>query len=270
MRERYCGIVLLSFILVAAVAINGGSSSVSAESCAVQLGYSSVSTAEYYSNIAIAVPVSATCSFAGIQLYAVGNAYDTTTNRNLSSASTALTTASGNTFAGQLVFNLSHSIIGHQVQVTVFVYNGYPNAYGTNGVPLATAAQSLQVNPTGYQNGYNYQYGFCYQNPYCNYPGFNGNYYTTCQLTGNSNTVQCSGFLYQPSDGCVEIAVPIDNGYWFESRVYQYYTLQNLPSSFNPSWRWVTVTGQLYQGYNLAPTGAPCPGNYIVVSTAAP
>jgi hypothetical protein len=272
MRTRYCGIVLLSFILVA-VALNGGSSSVSAESCAVQLGYSNLSTTQYYyySNIAITVPVSATCSFVGIQLYAVGNAYDTSSNRNLASASTALTTATGNTFTGQLVFNLSPSIVGHQLQVTVLIYSGYPNGYEANGAPLATAAQSLQVNPTSYENGYNYQYGICYQNPYCNYPGyFNGNYFTTCQSAGNSNTVQCSGFLYQPSDGCVEIAIPIDNGYWFESRVYQYYTLQNLPSSFNPSWRWVTVTGQLYQGYNFAPTGASCPGNYIVVSTVVP
>jgi len=282
MRTHYRGIMLLTFILVAAVAVVGSSSPVSADSCVAQLGYSSLSTTQYYynSNLAITVPVSATCSYVSTQLYAVGTAYDTSLSRNLGSVNTALTTVSGNTFTGQLVFNLSPSIIGHQVQVTVMIYSGYPYGYGGNGLPLATAVQLVRVNTNNYQNGYNYRYGNCYQSAYCNYQGYygnyynypgsyNGNYYTTCQSTG-SNTVQCSGYLYQPSNGCVELAIPIDNGYWFESRVYQYYTLQNLPSSYTPSWRWVTVTGQLYQGFNTSPYGAACPGNYIVVSAVTP
>jgi biotin operon repressor len=273
MRTRY-GIILLTFILLAVVAVNG-SSPVSAQSCAEQLGYSSLSTTQYYynSNIAITVPVSATCSYVATQLYAVGNAYDMSSQRNLGSVSTQLTIASGNTLTGQLVFNLSPSILGHQLQVTVVIYSGYSYGYGYggNGAPLATATQLLRVNVNDYQTGYNSQYGNCYQNPYCYYPGnYNGNYYTTCQSTGNTNTMQCSGYLYRPSNGCVELAIPIDNGYWFESRVYQYYTLQNLPSSYNPAWRWVTVTGRLYQGYNMAPNGAACPGNYIIVNSISP
>jgi len=259
MRTRYYGIMLLTFILAAALAINGNSVPVSAESCVETLGYSNLSTAQYNSNIAITVPVSATCYFVGSQLYAVGTAYDTASNSNLGSVNTALTTTYGNTYTGTLVFNLSPSVIGHQVQLL-----------------------RVNVNNYQYQNGYNYQYRNCYQNSYCNYPAYyygnyynypgsyNGNYYTTCQSTGNSNTVQCSGYLYTPANGCVELAIPIENGYWFESRVYQYYTLQNLPSSYTPGWRWVTVTGQLSQGYNLASTGALCPGNYIIVSTLTP
>ena len=275
MRTRYCGIMLMTFILAAVVAVNGSSSPVSAESCVEQLGYSSLSTTQYYynSNIAIIVPVSATCSYVGTQLYAVGKAYDMSSHRNLGSVSTVLTIASGNTHTGQLVFNLSPSILGHQLQVTVLIYSGYSYGYGYggNGAPLAAATQLLRVNLNNYQNGYNSQYGNCYQNAYCYYPGyFNGNYYTTCQSTGNTNTVQCSGYLYQPSNGCVELVIPIDNGYWFESRVYQYYTLQNLPSSYNPGWRWVTVTGQLYHGYNMAANGASCPGNYIIVNSISP
>lgn len=290
MRTRYCGIVLLTFILAATLAINGSSVPVSADSCVETLGYSSLSTSQYYynSNIAITVPVSATCAFVSNQLYAVGTAYDTASNSNLGSLSTALTAAYGNTFTGQLVFNLSPSVIGHQLQVTVSIYSGYPYgyyAYTGNGASLATAVQLLRVNVNNYLNGYNYQYGNgynyqngytyqyrnCYQSSYCNYPGsYNGNYYTTCQSTGSSNTVQCSGYLYTPANGCVELAIPIENGYWFESRVYQYYTLQNLPSSYTPAWRWVTVTGQLSQGYNLAPTGALCPGNYIIVNSITP
>lgn len=121
-----------------------------------------------------------------------------------------------------------------------------------------------------------YGYGY-YQN--CGYYGcsnpspgyyFNGNYYTTCQSTGTNNMVQCSGYLYQPGNGCVELAVPVDNAYWAETRIYQYYTLHNLPSSYDLSWSWVTVTGQLYQGYNFAPNGAACPGNYINVTSVSP
>ncbi len=141
MRTRYYGILLL-FVL--AVAMNAGSGVVSAQSCAAQLGYSTLSPSGYYytSNIAITVPVLASCSFVGTQLYAVGYAYDASSNRNLGSASTALTSPSGITFTGQLVFNLSPAIIGHQLRVTVLIYNGY-----ASGVALATAAQSLQVTP---------------------------------------------------------------------------------------------------------------------------
>ena len=266
--------MLLTFIVAAAVAVSGSSSSVSASSCVVQLGTSSLSTSQYYynSNIAITVPVSATCSsYAGTQLYAVGNAYDNSSGRNLGSVSTLLTTASGNTLTGQLVFNLSPSIIGHQMQVTVSIYSGYPNGYGGTRALLATAAQSLRVNVNHSQTGSGYQYANCYQYSYC-YPGnYNGNYYTPpCQSTGNNNTVQCSGYLYQPSNGCVELAIPIDNPYLFESRAYQYYALQNLPSSIPPISSWVTVTGQLHQGQNMAPNGASCPGNYIIVNSISP
>jgi len=259
------GIVLLGFILTAVVGVSG-SSPVSADSCAAQLGYSSLSSTQYNSNIAITVPVSATCYFVGTQLYAVGNVYDTSSDTSLGSVSIVLTPTSGNTFTGQLAFNLSPSTIGHQVQISVSIYSDNIGNVAT----LATSVQLLRVNVNNYQNGYGYQYGNCYLNSYCNPVYFNGNYYAPCQSTGSSNSVQCSGYLYQPSTGCVELAIPIDNGYWFESRVYQYYTLQNLPSSYNPSWRWVTVTGQLNQGFNVAASGAICPGNYIIVSTMAP
>jgi hypothetical protein len=277
MRTRYYGIVLLTFILTTALAIGGNSSPVSAYSCTAQLGYSSFSSAQYNSNIVMTVPVSATCFFVtGAPLYAVGTAYDTSSNGNLGSVSTALTAASGNTFTGQFVFNLSSSIVGRQVQVSASIYSGYAG----NGAPLATAVQLQRVNLYNYQNGYNYHNGYnCYSNPYCNYPSYysyynyagsyNGNYYTTCQPAG-SNTVRCSGYVYQPANGCVVLAIPIENGYWFESQAYQYYTLHNLPSSYSTNWRWATVTGQLYQGYNTSPYGASCPGNYIVVSAVTP
>lgn len=123
------------------------------------------------------------------------------------------------------------------------------------------------------QNGYQipYQNWNCYPNSYyCNYPGyppypgyFNGNYYTTCQ-SSNDNTVQCFGYLYQDPSGCVELAITVSSAYGLLSN--QYYTLHNLPSSYTIG-AWATVTGQLYQGYNYAPNGAACPGNYINVTS---
>jgi hypothetical protein len=150
-------------------------------------------------------------------------------------------------------------------------------SFGTQTVTSFTTVNAFTTTTSTANLGLSYENYYGYGNYYqncgyyaCNYPGsYNGNYYTACQSTGNS-TVECSGYLYQPSTGCVELAIPIANGYWFESQVYQYYTLQNLPSSFTPGWRWVTVTGQLNQGYNTAPNGAPCPGNYIIVSTVTP
>jgi len=89
-------------------------------------------------------------------------------------------------------------------------------------------------------------------------------YYTPYQSVGNNNTVQCSGYLYQDTSGCVELAVTVSSYYGLLS--YQYYTLHNLPSSYTIG-AWATVTGQLHQGYNYAPNGAACPGNYINVTS---
>jgi hypothetical protein len=111
---------------------------------------------------------------------------------------------------------------------------------------------------------------YCGPNPYyCNYPGypypgyFNGNYYTTCR-SGDNNTIQCSGYLYQDPSGCIELMLTVSSAYGLLAN--QYYTLHNLPSSYTIG-AWVTVTGQLYQGYNYAPNGAACPGNYINVTS---
>ena len=91
-----------------------------------------------------------------------------------------------------------------------------------------------------------------------------GDYYTPCQLVGNDNTIQCSGYLYQDPSGCIELAAAVSSYSGLLS--YQYYTLHNLPSSYTIG-AWATVTGQLYQGYNYAPNGAACPGNYINVTS---
>jgi len=136
---------------------------------------------------------------------------------------------------------------------------------------VTSVATATSTTTAGYGYGNYYQncgsYG-CYNSN----PGYysNGNYYPSCQSTGSNNTVQCSGYLYQPSNGCLELAVPIDNADWAETRIYQYYALQNLPSTYTSGLGLVTVTGQLYQGYNVSPSGAACSGNYIVVTSISP
>ncbi len=260
---------MLAFV-VAAVAVVGNSP-VSADSCVAQLGYSSLSTTQYYynSNIGINVPVSASCSFMGGQLYAVGDAYDTAVNTDLGLVSTMLTPVYGNSnYNGQLVFNLPASIVGHSVQITVSIYSGSPYGYssGGNGLLLATAAQRVQVNVSNDQNGY---YQSCGYYSGCSNPppaGYTGNY-NACPSTGNSSTVQCSGYIYVDANGCVYLAVPIETTYWTETRIYQYYTLQNLPPPYPDAGTLVTVSGQVYNGNNVSPNGAACPSNYINVAS---
>ncbi len=102
--------------------------------------------------------------------------------------------------------------------------------------------------------------------------GPNGCYYTTCQSTGQ-NTIQCSGYLYEGSNGCLELQVPVANSVDnVMTSATQFYTLHNLPPSLNPSnpsiGSWVTVTGSLHQGANTSSNGAACPGNYINVTSS--
>jgi hypothetical protein len=97
--------------------------------------------------------------------------------------------------------------------------------------------------------------GYCYSND-CDF--------NVCQSVGTDST-QCSGYLYQDENGCVELVIPIGSPVAQPS--YQFYTLQGLPSSLPPFGSWVTVTGQVYRGSNTSSNGAACPGNYIVVSS---
>jgi hypothetical protein len=275
LRATYRGIMLLAFVVAAVVSVAVNVNIVAANPCTAQLGYSSLSTTQYYynSNVGITIPVSASCSSTS-QLYAVGDAYDTSVNTDLGSVNTVLTSVYGDAFNGQLLFSLPSSILSHPVMITVSIYSDSPYGYYSsgNGSLLAQAAQRVQVNQGNNQNAYYqnpYQYGNCYHNPYCYYPGYNYNN-RPCQATGNTSTIQCSGFLYDNSKGCIELAVPIDNAYWAETRIYQYYTLVNLPSYYALTRSWVTVTGQLYQGYSILPSSTTCSPNYITVTSISP
>jgi len=270
LRETYRGILLLAFVVAALVSVAVNVNIVAADPCTAQLGYSSLSTSQVYynSNVGITVPVSVSCSSVNGQLYAVGDAYDTSVNTDLGSVNTMLTSVYGGIFNGQLVFSLPSSILSHPVTITASIYSGS----GERGSLLAQAAQRVQVNVNNNQYGYYqnpYQYGNCYPNSFCYYPGYNYNN-GPCQATGNTSTVQCSGFLYDNSDGCIQLAVPIDNAYWAETRIYQYYTLVNLPSYYALTRSWVTVTGQMSRGYSILPSSTTCSPNYITVTSISP
>ena len=140
----------------------------------------------------------------------------------------------------------------------------------TSFITLTSAA------PNGYGYG-NYQgcyYYGCYQGPgyYYSYPGYYGygNYYSPCQSTGSSGSVTCSGYLYQAQNGCTLLAISTTNNpypSYATTYVYEYYSLHNLPSNTPASGTWVTVSGQMYQGYNTSPNGNSCPNNYINVNS---
>jgi len=93
---------------------------------------------------------------------------------------------------------------------------------------------------------------------------FNGNYLSTC-LPGPGNWIQCSGNLLESPGGCMILGFIASSGY---TSATQFYTLHNVTSiSYPPLGNWVTVIGQIYRGSNYSPIGAPCPGNYINVTS---
>jgi hypothetical protein len=127
----------------------------------------------------------------------------------------------------------------------------------------ATAGFGNVYTEPGYVNNPNYpncSYYGCYSTP----PAY-ASISDLCKTT--NSTVQCSGYLSQPSSACTELAIPYFNPEILESTAYLYLTLYNLPSNHPPGGAWVTVTGELNQGYSPGSYGAVCPGNYINVSS---
>src|SRR5208282_4363306 len=245
---RTCKFGILALVLLMAM-VAVGSSPVSADPCTVQPN----SHGYLLPNYTAVVPVSATCSFVSGPLYAEALATDTVTHAPVASAHTVLTPVPGTSiYTGKHAFNLPPQTVGHQLQVSTTIYPGIYNGPYYNGAPLTTGVQTVQLEP--YNN-----YASCYYNNVCN------PVQVACGLTGNNGTVQCVGYLYQSpnANGCVELVTSVYSAYGISS--YQYYTLQKLPSSYPAIGTWVSVTGQLYQGSNVSPTGAACPGNYINV-----
>jgi len=131
---------------------------------------------------------------------------------------------------------------------------------------LETMTTATSMYPASIGAGY---VGSGYYNcgAYGCYPPSLGAYGSLCQSTSGNNTVECSGYLSEPTDGCIELAIPYTNPDVLESTAYQWYTLRNVPSTLPSAGTWVTVTGQLSQGFTAGTNGAACPGNYINVNS---
>jgi hypothetical protein len=221
-------------------------------------------TGSYYTdvkNIALIVPVTASCSMAGTQLYAIGNAYDvsTRTYSHLETASADLLSATrSDVYKGQLVFTLPFTEQYHWVRIEVFIFTGSLHDSGPITSAIVGTAETVAADPnTRYVN-----YVGCTLDNTCN------PIYNFCQSPNNNSTEQCVGYLYQNPNGCLELTIPDYSPYGMLS--YQYYTLHNLPSSYPPIGSWVTVTGHSYRGNNFASNGNACPGNYINVDSITP
>ncbi len=150
------------------------------------------------------------------------------------------------------------SIITSTSTVASVSTNTFTNVITTTAAaPVGNMYAQQNCPPSNCQQPcyYNNCQGYCYSND-CDF--------NVCQSIGN-NTTQCSGYLYQDKNGCVELVIPIGSPVAQPS--YQFYTLQDLPSSHPAFGSWVTVTGQVYRGSNTGPNGAACPGNYIVVTS---
>jgi len=222
LKNRYY--VLLAFtVLLPLAAVGASAGTVFGQSCGVQVGSMVASTqysgGYYYGqsnpyNIQLTVPLSMNCPNTGTPLWAVGTAYDTVTNTNLGSNNIAMNWYNG--YSGQLMFTLPSSVVYHQLQVQIQVYNSYNNGQYSGLVasssPTVTINSSSSYQPTGsysyyngypngYYNGYYYYYYgypsyyyysqgypyYYYSSPYYHYGTscsnvyyYNGQYYMSC------------------------------------------------------------------------------------------
>jgi len=163
MEEKFaktCTYVLLIAVLAAGVvAIAANNSFALAQPCQATLGSPNVSPQSYYyygGNIQVTVPVSASCSFYAGQLYAVGQAYDTTYNANIGTANAVLTsTYGGYGYTGQLTFALPISAQSNSVNFSVSIYGSQNGYYGSYyGSSLLAQTSSTFVIGSSYYQGY--------------------------------------------------------------------------------------------------------------------
>jgi hypothetical protein len=183
-------------------------------------------------------------------------------------------------FAGYTALNSRTVTVTEQQMLTNTQSQYFVQTQAVTSASTATSYITLtNAPPNGYAYG-NYQscyYYGCYQGPgyYYNnnpgyYPGYYGNDYSPCQSTQSSGSITCSGYLYEAQNGCSLLAISTTNNpypSYATTYVYEYYSLHNLPSNTLASGTWVTVSGQMYQGYNISSNGNSCPNNYINVNS---
>ena len=183
-------------ILLPLAAVAASTGTVYAQSCDIQVGSMVASTqysGSYYGqtnpySIQLTVPLSTNCP-TNAQLWAVGTTFDTVTNANLGSNNVIMSWNNGY-YSGQLVFTVPSSVVGHQLQVQIQLYNSYVN--GQFGGLVATSSPTVTINPsnsypsTGSYSYYNGSPTGCYNGyyyySYSGYPYYNYGYpsYYSC------------------------------------------------------------------------------------------
>ncbi|HKM76389.1 MAG TPA: hypothetical protein VJZ32_08215 [Candidatus Bathyarchaeia archaeon] len=200
MKTRNFTLLVSAIFLVIATFATSNSQVFAQSPCIAQVSYPAISSS-YNPNIGMTVPVSATCSGYSGQLFAVGDAYDTTTNSDLGSVNTGLSSAGNGNFNGQLNFYLPTTVQGDTVQISVSLYN---TAFGNNGSLLATTSQAITINGgynQSYQNSYSYNN---YNNSYSScQPGYS---YVggSCYPPNNNNTSNYNNGYCSPGNSYVE------------------------------------------------------------------
>jgi len=141
------GVVLL--IAVIAVGANSNIVAAQAQPCATVLSYPIMPATYSYSNVPIIVPLSASCTTTfGNTIYVSGNAYDVTSNVGLGTVNSVLqSTDGGNTFNGQLGFNLPPTAQGHTVTISVSLYaNQYGSLISANSETFQAITGNQQID----------------------------------------------------------------------------------------------------------------------------
>jgi hypothetical protein len=170
MKTRNFTLLASAVFLVIATLATSNTQVYAQSPCIAQVSYPAISSS-YNPNIGMTVPVSATCFAYNGQLFAVGDAYDTTTNSDLGSVNTGLSSAGNGNFNGQLNFYLPTTVQGDTIQVSVSIYN---TAFGNNGSLLATTSQAVTIDGSynqSYQNSYSYSNNYTNSYGYCQ-PGY--------------------------------------------------------------------------------------------------
>src|SRR5208282_2576990 len=207
--------LLLLVLTAAVVAVGASSSLVAADACTANLSTVTTTAPNSGSYIGIQVPVSANCAStttANGSLYAVGDAYDTTTSTDLGSVNTALTPVNAaNIYNGELSFSIPSTAQGDTLQISVSIYN---SQYGQL---LTTTAETIQAAPTNYQTGYIAQNNYPQQNsdPQNNYQSQNsfgtqnGNYATQSRSYGKHHNYGSNNSYQYQQQSVMTVTQPV-------------------------------------------------------------
>ena len=222
MKNRHYLLLALAILLPLAIAA-AGTGTVFGQYCGLQVGSMTASSQNaqgyYYGqygpyNIQLTVPISASCNSMGPQLWATGTVFDTVTNANLGSNNVAMNWNNGY-YAGQLVFTVPSSVVQHQLQVQIQVYNGYNNGQYTGLVASSSPTVTIHTNsyyyqpassyyngyPNGYYNGYYYYYNgyHYYYYPYYYYNSYPYYYYGSSSCFNGQAIIYYNGAYYYAS-----------------------------------------------------------------------